>query len=247
MINLGLGLLILLILSICVLILGVLFPARGLFLFLGWLAPGAVYFIRTDQPAIAVTLDDGPNPTTTSAILDLLREHRAQATFFVISGRIPGHEHLMQRMVDEGHEMGNHLTEDRPSIRLSPAAFAADLANAHQALTAYGRPRWLRPGSGWYTPRMVQTCRDQGYQLALGSLFPFDTLIASSRFARWFILSRIQPGDILVLHDAGAWGEHTVLTLQHVLPELQRRGYQVVTLSALVSLATQSQEEGRPG
>lgn len=247
MINLDLSVLTLLILLICVLTLGILVPSRRLCLCLGWLAPGAVYFIGTDQPAIALTLDDGPSATTTPLILDLLREHDAQATFFVISSRIPGHEPLIHRMVDEGHELGNHLTEDRPSIRLEPAAFAADLTTAHQVLTAYGQPHWVRPGSGWYTPRMVKTCCDQGYRLALGSLFPFDTLIPSSRFARWFILSFIQPGDILVLHDAGVWGERTIVTLKHVLPELQRRGYRVLTLSALADLASQSQEEGRTG
>ena len=197
------------------------------------IVPGVVYFAKTNKPIIALTIDDGPDAATTARILEILRHHEAQATFFVISSRIKGNEVLIQEMVDYGHELGNHLTEDKPSIKLSPQEFEVELLEAHAVLSKFAKPRWLRPASGWYNNTMVKIARKYGYQVALGSIFPFDTHIPSSWFAAKHILFNVYPGAIIVLHDSGLWGERTAFTLERILPELYRRGYRVVTLSEL--------------
>ena len=74
---------------------------------------------RTDEPVVGLTLDDGPHPELTDAILDVLVKHEAQATFFLIGDRVVGNERVVRRIVDEGHEVGDHLMHDEPSIRLS--------------------------------------------------------------------------------------------------------------------------------
>ena len=183
---------------------------------------------------IALTIDDGPDTATTSEILALLSRYQARATFFVIGERVAGNEALVQQMLVEGHELGNHLCEDRPSIRLSPRAFADDLQRAEAILAPFAKPRWLRPASGWYSPTMVRVAADQGYRVALGSLFPFDTHIASARFAAAYLAMHAYPGAIIVLHDSGAWGQRTLATLARLLPVLQAQGYRLVTLSELL-------------
>ena len=197
------------------------------------IVPGVVYFAKTNKPIIALTIDDGPDAATTARILEILRHHEAQATFFVISSRIKGNEVLIQEMVGYGHELGNHLTEDKPSIKLSPQEFEVELLEAHAVLSKFAKPRWLRPASGWYNNTMVKIARKYGYQVALGSIFPFDTHIPSSWFAAKHILFNVYPGAIIVLHDSGLWGERTAFTLERILPELYRRGSRVVTLSEL--------------
>lgn len=205
-----------------------------------WLAgsssEGVTYSVATDQRAVALTVDDGPDPHTTPAILDLLAEHQARATFFVITGRIPGNEPLLQRMVDEGHELGNHLTSEEPSIRLGGDGFARELGIADSALAQFDEVRWVRPGSGWFNQEMLSAAKQQGYQLALGSIYPFDATIPSPWFAAEFILWRARPGAVIVLHDHRGRGERTASTLQRVLPELISRGYSIVTLSELAEL-----------
>lgn len=197
------------------------------------IVPGVVYFAKTNKPIIALTIDDGPDAATTPKILEILRHHEARATFFVISSRIKGNELLIQEMVDYGHELGNHLTEDKPSIKLSPQEFEVELLKAHTVLSKFAKPRWLRPASGWHNTTMVKIARKHGYQVALGSIFPFDTHISSSWFTEKHILFNVYPGAIVVLHDHGLWGERTASTLERILPELYRRGYRVVTLSEL--------------
>lgn len=201
-----------------------------------WLAarhPGCLYRGPLQAPVVALTLDDGPDPATTPAILAELQRYGARATFFLIAERVRGREQLVRQMVAEGHELGNHLTQDRPSIRLSGGDFARDLEQAHQILARFGPVQWARPGSGWYSPTMITTMARQGYRCALGSVYPYDATIPWARFSSWHLLRNVRPGAIIVLHDGGARGRRTARVLRSVLPELIRRGFRVVTLSEL--------------
>jgi peptidoglycan/xylan/chitin deacetylase (PgdA/CDA1 family) len=138
-------------------------------------------------------------------------------------------------MAVAGHELGNHFTRDRPSIRLSPEEFERDLLRAHRTLSPYGRVSWARPGSGWYSGSMVEVMRRHGYRCALGSVYPFDTAIRSPAFTASYILRNARPGAVIVLHDGGPRGWRTAEVLRRVLPELRRRGYGIVSLDELVS------------
>lgn len=206
--------------------------------FVDWLAaryPGCLYRVPMRAPLVALTLDDGPDQSTTPMILDVLRRHEARATFFMIAERVSGRERLVRQVVAEGHELGNHLTQDRPSIRLSDGQFARDLEQAHRMLAPYGSWRWARPGSGWYSQPMIDAMAREGYRCALGSVYPYDATIPSATFARWHILRNVRPGAIIVLHDGGARGRRTARVLRAVLPELHRRGFRVVSLSELAA------------
>jgi peptidoglycan/xylan/chitin deacetylase (PgdA/CDA1 family) len=205
-----------------------------------WLAarfPGCLYQVPVGAPLVALTLDDGPDPATTPLILAELRRHEARATFFLIAERVPGRERLVRQVVADGHELGNHFTRDRPSIRLDPRQFALDLEQAHRVLAPFGAVRWARPGGGWYSRAMVATMASRGYRCALGSVYPYDATIPSSGFSSWHILRNVRPGAIIVLHDGGARGRRTARVLGAVLPELRRRGFRVVPLSELVAAA----------
>jgi peptidoglycan-N-acetylglucosamine deacetylase len=206
--------------------------------FLDWLAahyPGCLYRVPTQQPVLALTVDDGPDAVTTPLILAELERTGARATFFLIAERVAGQEQLVQQLVEAGHEIGNHFTRDAPSVRLSASAFARDLARAHRVLSAHAPVRWARPGSGWYSRTMIDTMARQNYRCALGSVYPYDATIPSVTWARWHILRNAAPGSIIVLHDGGARGGRTVQVLRAVLPELLRRGFRVVTLSELAA------------
>jgi peptidoglycan-N-acetylglucosamine deacetylase len=199
--------------------------------------PGCLYQVHTQKRLVALTIDDGPDPASTPLILAELRRHQATATFFVITSRLPGHERLVRSLVAEGHELGNHFTQDRPSISLDPHAFEADLLEAHRDISAWGRSIWARPGSGWYSQSMIDVMRQHGYRCALGSVYPFDATIPSTAWAAHYILRNAKPGAIVVLHDGGSRGRRTVRILAEVLPELRRRGYRIVSLSELAAAA----------
>ncbi|MEM9908766.1 MAG: chitin deacetylase family protein [Cyanobacteria bacterium P01_D01_bin.44] len=223
-------------LVIAVLIATVLWQPRWLLSLAGQVQPGAVYFVETNQPQVALTIDDGPHDSTTKAILSVLDQNEAKATFFMIGNYVPGHEAVLERITAAGHELGNHMSADEASVRLPSAEFETDLLATEKTLSPYGPLQWLRPGMGWYNAAMVATAQRHGYRLALGSVFPYDTHLPWASFASWFILTKVKPGDVIVLHDGDHnRGDRTVKVLEQILPALKDQGLEVVTLSELVT------------
>ncbi len=197
-------------------------------------SPQVVYSIDTDELVVAITIDDGPDAVQTPKILDLLSQYDAHATFFLITSRIPGNEGIVRRIVDEGHEIGNHMMVDEPSILLTASEFEQQFLNADTALSKFAQVRWFRPGSGWFSEAMITTIQRHGYRCALGSVYPYDPQLGSSWFSAQYILWKTRPGSIIVLHDYQQRGDRSAMALTKILPELQHRGYRMVTLSELV-------------
>ena len=124
-------------------------------------SPEVLYSIETNELVVALTIDDGPDLCGSPRILDILEEYDAHATFFLISEHIPGNEVYVERMIAEGHELGNHLTVDEPSIALSEEEFERELLKADETLTQFVTDvKWVRPGSGWYNETMLATIKN---------------------------------------------------------------------------------------
>ena len=209
-----------------------------------WLArrfPEVLWYAETAEPVVALTIDDGPVAGKTEGILDALAETGGRATFFMIGRRVAGNEALVRRALAEGHEAGNHFWAHGPSAALGAAALEDSLRRTERALAALGAfagtRKWLRPGSGWFTPALLGAARRHGYQVALGSVYPFDPHLRSRRFIEAFIRRNVFPGAIIVLHDGGGRARRTAAVLRVAIPELRDRGYRVATLSELASRA----------
>jgi peptidoglycan/xylan/chitin deacetylase (PgdA/CDA1 family) len=214
----------------------VLFQPEWIFTKLSQRSPDVLYSVETNQPVVALTIDDGPDPETTPLILDILADWDVHATFFLITDRIPGNENLVRRILSEGHEIGNHMTSDEPSIQLGLQEFERRLDLSASVLSEYGEIQWFRPGSGWYNNDMLEIIHDKGYHCVLGSIYPYDPQLGSSWFSTRYVLWKVKPGSIIILHDHGTRGDRTVVALKKILPELDHRGYEVVKLSDLVAV-----------
>jgi len=203
--------------------------------------PGTVYFVETEKKLVALTIDDGPDPKTTLEILEILEHHHAKATFFLISSYVSGNEKIVTQIVSQGHELGNHMTHDESSIKLPQSEFVEKFNEADKILSEFTEIRWFRPGSGCYNSTMIQYLANEkrGYRCVLWSVYPFDATIPSSSFAANYILWNVRPGAIIILHDRGKRGKRTVQTLKRILPDLNRRGYKVVTLTELYKARSQ--------
>jgi peptidoglycan/xylan/chitin deacetylase (PgdA/CDA1 family) len=198
--------------------------------------PDVVYSVPTEAPLVALTLDDGPDPFGTPALLDVLARHGATATFFLLGERVVGHEAWVDQIIRAGHELGNHGMRDEPALDLPPRVFVSDLLEAHHLLTAFQLElRWYRPGSAWYDDAMVAAVERHGYTLALGSIYPFDAQLRGTSFASWWLRTDAEPGDVIVLHDGPERGLRAAQILDIVLPDLAARGLRGVTLSELVA------------
>lgn len=184
---------------------------------------------------IALSFDDSPHETLTPRILDLLAAHDARATFFMIGGHVPGNEEVMRRLIAAGHEIGNHMMADTSSAELTPAEFERQLRQTHALLAPFGPVRWFRPGHGWFNQRMLDQIHRHGYRCGMASAYALEFLPVSAPYAARHILRNIRPGGVIVLHDGKADRVRTIDVLRRILPELRRRGYQIVTMSELAA------------
>jgi peptidoglycan/xylan/chitin deacetylase (PgdA/CDA1 family) len=194
-----------------------------------------LWYVDTGDPAFALTFDDGPSPETTPGLLDVLARHRAHATFFLIGERATAHPQLVQAITAAGHEIGNHLMRDERTVLMPDPQFRRDLAEATALLAPYGPVRWFRPGSGWFTRRMLRSAAEQNLRAVLGTLVaghdggPGDGSIAGS------LLAGIRPGSIVVLHEGTPRRRGVVRTTDDLLTALAGRGPAAVTVSELVA------------
>ena len=204
--------------------------------------PDVLFHHPTTKKIVALTIDDAPSAQTT-AILDILESHNATATFFVIGSQIPEYASLLTKMVCDGHELANHAMYDEPSRDLSDAVLAEQMQTVHgmiqdayQQSNQAGPLNWFfRPGSGFFTSRMRTLVSNMGYRLVLGDVYPHDPQVPFARVNARHILSMVRPGSIIVCQDRREW---TTPMLQLVLPELRRRGYEIVTISQLLQTST---------
>ena len=206
------------------------------------ICPQGKYFFTTDKPLIALTIDDIPDdnhsfPHTTLGILDVLANYNAKATFFVITNKAQEFPALIQSIVEQGHELGNHMTNDESSIKLGDK-FETELIKGDRFLSQFAPVDWLRPGHGFCNAKMSKIAKKHNYKIVLGSVWSYDTNnIVLPQFSSWYIKQNIRPGSIIILHDSNSKsdrrGKNTIAVLNRIIPQLQQQGYEFVTLSEL--------------
>jgi peptidoglycan/xylan/chitin deacetylase (PgdA/CDA1 family) len=131
------------------------------------------------------------------------------------------------------------MMSDEPSIELPAEQFRTQFEQMDSIVRELGGVRFFRPGSGWYNDRMIRDAERLGYRVVLGSVYAFDAQFPPARGTSWYIVENSGPGSIIILHDGAERGVRTAKVLRTILPELRRRGLQVVTLSELVKAGEQ--------
>jgi peptidoglycan/xylan/chitin deacetylase (PgdA/CDA1 family) len=197
--------------------------------------PSIVWRVETSAPMVALSLDDGPDPSYTPAVLDLLQHHRARATFFLIAQRAAAHPALVARIRAEGHEVGNHFVRDGTTLFLSEPEFRNGLLQAERALglTREG-PSLFRPPGGLLRPAHRRAAESLGYRVVLGSAYPYDPSRPPATYMRWLVAKNLRPGAIVILHDAGGDRSRTLAALPGILGDAAARGLRVVGVAELM-------------
>lgn len=157
------------------------------------------------QPSeIVLTFDDGPHPEHTPRVLDSLAEARARGTFFIVGERAEQFPELIRRIVEEGHELGNHTwTHSEPS-QTSAAVFLDEIARTRRLIQDLtGRDcRLTRPPKGSLTVGKALGLWRQQQTIALWNSDPKDFSMADeAAMSRWLSGYQPQSGDIVLLHD----------------------------------------------
>ncbi len=194
---------------------------------------------------VALTFDDGPNPPYTEQVLEILRENRIHATFFLIGRNVDTYPALTRRILREGHAIGTH-TYDHPdymALRETPRHIAAQIKGGVEAnIRATGeRPVLFRPPLGFRNPFYFRAARAEHLIVVEWSCRAFDTKDPGSGEIQRRILAGVRDGAIILLHDGtdtrhGGDRSQTVAALQPIIDELRRKGYRFVTVPEMMGL-----------
>jgi peptidoglycan/xylan/chitin deacetylase (PgdA/CDA1 family) len=195
----------------------------------------------TPPPTVYLTFDDGPHPSTTPALLDVLGRHGARATFFVIDKYVTEESApLLRRAVDAGHAIALH-SDSRGLMVKRPSSVARALERAAARIeTLTGAPpcRAFRPHAGARSITMIKGAAQAGYTLVGWGWMLWDFNWFKRRNADDLVprlAGRASAGDIIVIHDGhhknpAADRRYAVDVADHLVPELRARGLQFGTI-----------------
>jgi peptidoglycan/xylan/chitin deacetylase (PgdA/CDA1 family) len=186
---------------------------------------------------LALTFDDGPNPHNTRPLLELLAEHEARATFFVIGAKVEdGRAAILAQTAAAGHEVGNHTyAHDRAVLRHDLQALA-DIRRGSAAIEdACGvTPTLFRPPFGRSLRRLSRLALSLGLTTVGWSADAGDWRDDEPDAVASRIVRAARPGAIVLLHDGGPFRPGVVWGTARALVELRARGFELVTVSELL-------------
>jgi len=188
----------------------------------------------THARLVAMTFDDGPHPTHTPALLDILKARRIRATFYVIGRNVARYPDIVKRMVDEGHEIGNHSWQHPFLSQLGSAAVLRELDRTSEAVfRAVQRiPVTLRPPYGALTKtQRAMIHKERDMPTILWSVDPEDWRRPGSSVVADRIVGGARPGAIILSHDIH---KPTVQAMPAALDGLIDHGYRFATVSMIL-------------
>ena len=197
----------------------------------GWFGRVVTRF-RTRKKAVWLTIDDGPHPEDTPALLELLKKHNAQATFFVIGERVQKYPELARAILRDGHSLANH-TQTHPVLffwSFFKTRLAREVDQCSQSLReATGEPpRWFRAPAGLANLFLHFLLCDRNLKLIGWSARGFDGFFNNPEAMADRIHRSVQPGAIILLHE-GRRDRHgrpiNVMLAETVLSRLAMEGY----------------------
>ncbi len=199
-----------------------------------------VHNVNTTEKIIALTFDDGPDPTCTPPILDTLKQFHASATFFMMGKMVRKYPDLALRVRNQGNEIGNH-TETHPYLeRLSMHQVDSEFDESDEVDRSVlgSTPTLFRPPRGAWNPTVFKAAESRHQRIILWSVSLEHKKFPKPKDMVNRALNLIRPGDIILMHD-GAYGlrKSTVEALPLLVSALQKQGYRFVTVSELLRQA----------
>ena len=197
--------------------------------------------IDPSKPMVALTFDDGPQPSVGNRIMDCLAQYGGKATFFMVGERVGSYKTEVQRMVAEGHEVANHTMNHKYLQKLGVAQIQAQVNQGNDAIQAACgvRPTLLRLPGGNHNATVLANAGMPMIQWNVDTL-DWKTRNADKTVAA--VLNHVKDGDIILMHELyGATGD----AVARIVPELHKRGFQMVTVSQMAAAKGRSLEAGK--
>ncbi len=196
--------------------------------------------VETSSPVVALTFDDGPNPAHAAEILSTLQRLEIPATFFLVGKEIEANPDLCRRLVEQGHELGNHTYSHQPMVFVPLSFVESEIDRTDEQIRGcgYAGPIQFRPPNSKKLFVLPYFLAHSGRNDILTDVEP-DSLgqIASDpgRMVQ-YVLDRARPGSIILLHPWYATSANALNALPGIVDGLRARGLRFVTVSQLLAM-----------
>ncbi|GGF97978.1 polysaccharide deacetylase family protein [Paenibacillus abyssi] len=199
--------------------------------------PKFIEKVTIHKNRIALTFDDGPDPEHTAQILNLLKKHDTKATFFVIGKKLKKHPELGKRIVAEGHDIGNHTYNHPDLAKLSAEEIKEELAKTDRIIKKITgkKPAIFRPPYLSYNDNVLEASRKMGYLTIMRSIETNDYKKPGTDKIVKAVMSKLAPGEIVLMHDSGGDRTQTVEAVSIVLKEMKAKNYKCKKISKLAA------------
>lgn len=181
-----------------------------------------IWNINTDEKVLHLTFDDGPHPAATPFVLDTLKQFNAKATFFCIGKNVATQKDVYQRILDEGHKVGNHTFNHLNGWKTKDADYINNVREAEKYIDS----KLFRPPYGKISRFKINLLQKAGYKIIMWDVLSgdFDKDETKEQCAANVIL-QAKPGSIIVFHDSEKAFEKMAYTLPVVLSKFSAEGF----------------------
>ena len=185
-----------------------------------------------DSKKVYLTFDEGYEAGYTPKILEVLKENEVKAAFFITAHFVNTQPDLVQRMIDEGHIVGNHTVNHKSMPSLSEDQIKSEVMTLHQTIyEKFGyEMKYMRPPKGEYSEKSVAYCNSLGYTTVMWS-FAYDDWDENKQgreeYGKKKILDNIHNGAVILLHGTSKDNSNI---LDYCIKEIKKMGYEFASL-----------------
>lgn len=186
-----------------------------------------------NDKVVALTFDDGPNPSTTEEIMETLKKYDALATFFVLGERVEEYPQIVRKIYENGFEIGNHSYSHKDFKQISDEEIENQIDKTDKAIyeTVGARPIIVRPPYGNVTDDIADVI---GKASILWTVDPEDWKYKDADIDYNNVMDNVGDGDIVLMHDIY---EASADAAKRIIRELTDRGYKLVTVTQMIQIA----------
>jgi len=194
-----------------------------------------------NQNRISLTFDDGPDDVWTPQVLNALKQHNIKATFFIVGERAAAHPQVLQRIVREGHVVGNHSWDHPNFTKITADERVSQINRTAQTIEqiAKVKTKLFRPPYGALDPDIVREIASMDYDIIFWDVDSLDWSGLNGPQVVANVLAHAERGSIILQHCAGGHGENlsgTVAAIPYLATVLEKEGFQFATVPELLKI-----------
>lgn len=188
-----------------------------------------MWYCKTEKKEVYLTFDDGPIPKVTEFVLDTLKRYQVKATFFCLGKNIEKHPELFNRIIKEGHAVGNHTQNHLNGWKTNAEKYITNVEKCQKIINSKiteTTTKLFRPPYGRIKTKQAKQLLSRGYKIIMWSVLSadFDVKITKEKCLE-NVIKNIKEGDIIVFHDSEKAFERLKYTLSKTLEFLKEKDF----------------------